>query len=123
MTAPADRQALRELVIEALEDLKAVELRVLDVRQRTTITDTMIIASGTSDRHVRSLADAVVQRAKHAGHQPLGVEGQAAGDWILVDLGAVLVHIMLPRVRDFYQLEKLWTGPVASDDQLAAKRS
>ncbi len=96
------------VVIDALEDVKAQDVRCLDVRDLTTICDVMIIASGTSDRHVRSLADSVVEATKAAGHRPLGVEGEDEGDWVLVDLGDVLVHIMLPKVRDFYNLEKLW---------------
>ncbi|KAA3629703.1 MAG: ribosome silencing factor [Proteobacteria bacterium] len=106
---------LRDLVVDALEDLKAVDLKVLDVHDRTSFTDTMVIASGNSDRHVKSLSDNVVQMAKAAGEQPLGVEGQDTGEWVLVDLGNVIVHVMLPRVRDFYQLEKLWTAPPASE--------
>lgn len=104
---------LQNMVVDALEDLKAVDLKVLDVRDRTSFTDVMVIASGNSDRHVKSLSDSVVQKAKAVGEQPLGVEGQDAGEWVLVDLGNVVVHVMLPRVRDFYQLEKLWTAPPA----------
>lgn len=111
-------EALRDLVIAALEDMKAVDIQVLDVHDRTTITDIMVVASGNSNRHVRSLSDNVVSRAKEAGQQPLGVEGQGAGEWVLVDLGAVIAHIMLPRVRDFYQLEKLWTAPIPRADEL-----
>ena len=102
-------EALKDLAVEALEDLKAVELKVLDVHEMTTITDWMVIASGTSDRHVKSLADNVVTKAKAAGVQPLGVEGEGQGEWVLVDLGAVVVHVMQPRVRDYYNLEKLWS--------------
>lgn len=108
---------LRDLVIDALDDLKAVDLKVLDVHDRTSFTDVMVIASGNSDRHVKSLSDNVVQKAKAAGEQPLGVEGQEAGEWVLVDLGNVIVHVMQPRVRDFYQLEKLWTAPPADGQE------
>lgn len=104
---------LRDLVVDALEDLKAVDLKILDVHDRTSFTDVMVIASGTSDRHVKSLSGNVVQKVKAAGEQPLGVEGQDAGEWVLVDLGNVVVHVMQPRTRDFYQLEKLWTAPPA----------
>ena len=96
------------LVHAALEDMKAVNVRVLDVRSLTDITDTMIIASGNSDRHVRSIADRVVQNAKAAGVRPFGVEGARDGEWALVDLHDVIVHVMLPRVREFYGLERLW---------------
>lgn len=99
---------LETLVIEALEDMKAVNVKVLDVRRLTDITDTMVIASGTSDRHVRSVADRVLAKAKEAGFRPFGIEGERDGEWVLVDLPDVLVHIMLPRVREFYGLEKLW---------------
>jgi ribosome-associated protein len=101
---------LQQVVASALEDMKAVNVRVLDVRGLTDIADTMIVASGTSDRHVRSIADNVSQKAKAAGFRPLGTEGARDGEWVLVDLADVLVHVMLPRVREFYGLENLWEG-------------
>ncbi|GAB4359766.1 MAG: ribosome silencing factor [Gammaproteobacteria bacterium] len=112
------REALSDLVIDALEDLKAVDIQLLDVRERTSITDIMIVASGNSNRHVQSLAENVVVKAKGAGEPPLGVEGLNAGEWVLVDLGMVVVHVMQPRVRDFYQLEKLWTAPLPKTDEV-----
>jgi len=96
------------VVVGALDDMKAVNVRVLDVAKLTDIADTMIIASGNSDRHVRSIADRVVEFAKKAGFRPMGVEGERDGEWVLVDLQDVIVHIMLPRVREFYRLESLW---------------
>ena len=102
------RPELATLVTDALDDLKAQHVSRLDVRHLTSLTDTMIIADGRSDRHVRALADAVVERAKEAGFAALGVEGQQSGEWVLVDLADVVVHVMLPRVREFYNLEKLW---------------
>jgi ribosome-associated protein len=108
--------ALRSVVLAALEDMKAVNVKVLDVRRLTDITDTMVIASGTSDRHVRSVAERVIEKAKEAGFRAFGVEGERDGEWVLVDLPDVLVHIMLPRVREFYGLEKLWdAGEVTRD--------
>lgn len=101
-------EKLEEIVIDALDGLKAVDVRVLDVRDRTSITDIMVIASGTSNRHVKALAEHVIDKARHNGVRPLGVEGEREGEWILVDLCDVVVHVMLPRVRDFYNLEKLW---------------
>ena len=97
-----------KIVIGALDEMKAVNVRVLDVRNLTDIADTMIIASGNSDRHVRSIADRVAEHAKKAGVRPMGVEGERDGEWVLVDLQDVIVHIMLPRVREFYGLENLW---------------
>ena len=101
---------LQQAVTSALEDMKAVNVRVLDVRGLTDIADTMVIACGNSDRHVRSIAESVVEKAKAAGFRPLGTEGQRDGEWVLVDLQDILVHVMLPRVREFYGLERLWDG-------------
>jgi ribosome silencing factor RsfS/YbeB/iojap len=96
------------VVQAALVDMKAVDIRVLDVRGVSDVADYMVIASGTSDRHLRSIADRVIQMAKAAGQRPLGVEGEQQGEWVLVDLPDVMVHVMLPRTREFYQLEHLW---------------
>jgi ribosome-associated protein len=101
---------LQQAVTTALEDMKAVNVRVLDVRGLTDIADTMVIACGNSDRHVRSIAERVVENAKASGFRPLGTEGARDGEWVLVDLQDVLVHVMLPRVREFYGLERLWEG-------------
>jgi ribosome-associated protein len=108
--------SLKTVVIDALADMKALEVKVLDVRGLTDIADYMVIASGTSDRHVRSVAQRVVERTKEAGFRPHGVEGQQDSDWVLIDLSEMIVHVMLPRVREFYGLEKLW-------DMTAAKRA
>ena len=102
------RAGVLKVVEGALDEMKAVNVKVLDVHKLTDITDTMIIASGNSDRHVRSIADRVVEHAKKAGFRPMGVEGERDGEWVLVDLQDVIVHIMLPRVREFYRLESLW---------------
>ena len=104
------RPTLRDVVLGALAELKAVDVRALDVRGITDITDTMVVASGTSDRHVRSIADRVVQRCKEAGFRPYGMEGERDGEWVLLDLQDVVLHVMLPRIRQFYALEKLWEG-------------
>ena len=106
--AAARTASLKAVVINALDDMKALEIKVLDVRGLTDIADTMIIASGTSDRHVRSVAQNLVEKTKAAGFRPHGIEGQQDGDWVLIDLNELIVHVMLPRVREFYGLEKLW---------------
>jgi ribosome-associated protein len=108
---PANVRRIRPLlqVVEgALDEMKAVNVRLLDVHKLTDIADTMIIASGNSDRHVRSIADRIIEHAKKGGFRPMGVEGERDGEWVLVDLQDVIVHIMLPRVREFYRLESLW---------------
>ena len=107
---PERASPLQDVVTATLEDMKAVNVKVLDVRGLTDIADTMVIASGTSDRHVRSIADRVVENAKAAGFRPLGTEGARDGEWVLVDLQDIILHVMLPRVREFYGLERLWEG-------------
>jgi ribosome-associated protein len=101
-------KAVLKVIEHSLEELKAANVRVLDVRNLTDIADMLVIASGNSDRHVRSIADRVVQDAKKAGFRPVGVEGERDGEWVLVDLQDIIVHIMLPRIREFYRLENLW---------------
>ena len=105
---------LEQVVLAALADMKAVDVRAIDVRGFTDITDTMVVASGTSDRHVKSIADRVLQRCKEAGFRPFGMEGERDGEWVLLDLQDVVLHVMLPRVRQFYALEKLWEGGAAA---------
>ena len=108
-------EKLCKLVIEALEEVKARDIVKLDVRDLTTVTDYMIVASGTSSRHVKALADAVSDKSREAGHRPVGIEGDDGSDWVLLDLQDALVHVMLPRVREFYNLEKLWALSPATD--------
>jgi len=110
VTESKTSRQLAELAVEALEDLKARDICVLEVGGFTSVTDVMIIASGTSDRHVKAIADNLIEKAKKAGVPPLGVEGEAGAEWVLVDLGDVIVHVMLPQTRAFYNLEKLWSA-------------
>lgn len=113
-------EALKDLVVATLDDMKARDVVVLDVRGKTTVTDFMIVASGTSDRHVKAIAETVAFKAKEAGETPLGAEGINDGEWALVDLNGVVVHVMLPKVRDFYSLERLWGVPAALPALVAA---
>ena len=102
-------EALTDLVIDALDDVKAKDIVRIDVRDLTTVTDFMVVASGTSNRHVKALVDNVAEKAREAGHRPIGVEGEEGGEWVLLDLQDTLFHVMLPKVREFYNLEKLWS--------------
>ena len=107
-------RTLTQVVFAALADMKAVNIKALDVRGLSDVTDTMVLASGTSDRHVRSIADRVLERCKAAGFRPLGIEGQRDGEWVLLDLHDLILHVMLPRTREFYALERLWEGAGAA---------
>ncbi len=106
---PPSVDVLLGQVRAATEELKARDVVELDVRGKSSVCDYMVVASGTSSRHVKSIADEVVRFAKKLDVQPLGVEGEREAEWVLVDLGDVVVHVMLPRVREFYAIERLWT--------------
>lgn len=112
-------EKLQQIVIEALEDVKGHNIRVLDVRDKTSVTDIMIIATGNSNRQVKALIDSVSVKAKEHGVKPIGMEGEQQGEWALLDLGDVVVHVMQPSIRDFYNLEKLWgeESPSVAQDQ------
>jgi len=121
---PPSVPALLASVHAALEELKAKDTVEIDVRGKSSVADYLVIASGTSTRHVKSIGDEVVRFAKDLGVMPLGVEGEREAEWVLVDLGDVIVHVMLPRVREFYALERLWTvgdqPPSSADDEQQA---
>ena len=106
-----EAETLKQVVLDALDDLKAVNPVTMDVAALTDVMDYLVIASGTSNRHVKSLANNVCMEAKKRGMRPIGVEGDDAGEWVLVDFGDVVVHVMLPATRDFYDLERLWVNP------------
>lgn len=110
-----EAEQLKKLIIEALDDLKAVNTVTLDVTGLTDVMDYLVITSGTSNRHVKSLANNVCMEAKSQGMRPIGVEGEGEGEWVLVDFGDVVVHVMLPATRDFYDLERLWVNPESPD--------
>lgn len=113
-------EQLKDLVVDALEDRKGVDIKVVDVRGKSSVTDILVIAAGNSSRQVKALADSVVEKAKEKGIQPLGLEGQEESSWVLVDLGDVVVHVMLPETRDFYNLEKLWGDDAPGEEQSGA---
>ncbi len=110
------------LVKSALEDMKAKKITVLDVEELTDVMERIVIADGTSKRHVRALADSVGAAAKEAGFMPLGREGGIDSDWTLIDLGAVVVHMMTPQAREFYDLEGLWSSPESLAELVATPR-
>ncbi len=101
-------EQLQKLVVSSLEDFKATDILVIDVSGKSPLTERLVIASGNSTRHVKSMSENLIVKAKAAGNQPLGVEGAGEGEWVLVDLNDVIVHLMLPQTRAFYNLEKLW---------------
>ena len=105
--------AMRDAAVAALEEAKGEEIRVLDVRQLTDITDYMVLASGTSDRHVRALAERVREEMRQAGWRPIGIEGEEVQEWILLDFVDIVVHVMRPRIRAHYDLESLWDENLA----------
>ena len=113
---------LKAMVLAALEDAKANDVRQLDVRRLTDITDWMVVASGTSTRHVLALADHVRTQVKAQGLSPIGTEGESGSDWVLLDYGDVVVHLMLPDTRGFYDLEGLWDDRLSSVVQLTRER-
>lgn len=119
-TPPPSVPKLLATVREAIEELKGKDVVEIDVRGKSSVADYMVVVSGTSTRHVKSIADEVVKFAKRLELMPLGVEGEREAEWVLVDLGDVIVHVMLPRVREFYALERLWTvgdQPPAESEQ------
>lgn len=111
---------LNQSITEALEDLKGQNIVTLDVSSLTDVTDHLVIVNGTSNRHVKSLASNVVEKLKGGGHKAIGVEGMDAGEWVLVDYGDTVVHVMLPAMREFYELEKLWSKVPAHRNQDAS---
>ncbi|MCW2294173.1 ribosome-associated protein [Pseudomonas sp. BIGb0408] len=113
---------LVKVAIAALEEIKAQDITTIDVREKTSITDYMVIASGTSSRHVKSLVDNVLEKTKEQGVRPIGSEGLDSGEWALLDLGDIVVHVMLPTARQFYDLERLWQGAEQSRAQQGVER-
>jgi ribosome-associated protein len=116
MKALSPRQ-IADVAVAVLEDRKATDIRCLDVSHLTSMMDYMIVATGRSDRHVRALGDAVIEACKEKGIEVLGIEGKASAEWILVDLVDVVVHVMLPKTREFYDIEKLWDLSPGADHE------
>ena len=112
---------LVELARKALDDMKGIDIQVIDIQGKSSMTDFIILASGSSSRHVKSLANGVAVAVKEAGEEPMGTEGVGEGEWVLVDLNSVIVHVMLPDVREYYKLEKMWERPEAVE-KIAAIR-
>lgn len=110
---------LKDLVIQALEDVKGQEIVCMDVSELTDITDFMVVVSGGTNRQVKALANNVVEDARKSGVKPIGVEGQEQGDWVLVDLADVIVHVMLPKVRQYYDLERLWSMTPTKSEEIS----
>jgi ribosome-associated protein len=104
-------EQLQNIVVNALEDLKAIDITIIDIRALTSMADYMVICSGNSNRHVKSISKNLIDAVKKHHYRPLGVEGQEDGEWVLVDLADIIVHVMQPKIRDFYSLEKLWKTP------------
>ncbi|MFC3033776.1 ribosome silencing factor [Pseudoalteromonas fenneropenaei] len=104
-----ESQQLLDFAFDKVDDMKAKDIVQLDVRGKSSVTDFLLICTGTSKRHVQSIADHVAKEARHAGETPLGQEGQDVGEWVLVDLGDVVVHVMQDQTRQLYELEKLWS--------------
>ncbi|WP_144213148.1 ribosome silencing factor [Shewanella donghaensis] len=100
---------LKDFVVDKIDDLKAKDVFVLDVSEQSQITDFMVVCTGTSKTHVRAIAENMVVESKTAGTQPLGVEGRESSEWVLVDLGGVILHVMQEQTRELYELEKLWS--------------
>ena len=101
-------EQLRDLAVEALEDVKGIDIKTYQVSEKTSVTDVMVFASGNTARQVKALANSVVEKAKENDMRPIGIEGDDTGEWVLIDLGDVVVHVMQPSIRDFYNLKKLW---------------
>ena len=116
-------ETMKKAVVAALEDIKASDIVVLNVKKLTSMTDYMIIASGESSRQVNALARNVVDKLKERGAEVVGIEGQGAGEWVLVDLGHIIVHVMHPAVREYYNLEELWATPTPVPRKKAATKN
>lgn len=116
-------ETMKKAAVAALEDIKANDIVVLNVKKLTSMADYMIVASGESSRQVKALARNVVDKLKEAGAEVVGVEGEGSGEWVLVDLGHVIVHVMHPAVREYYNLEELWTAPKTVRKRAASKES